>query len=674
MSTPLAPTPALPSPEPEVSITPGTDQPLRARLKKGSELHQKIIARLRSRLEMSRRAMTDRYEAFDEADDNVRQYVDITRKARRGDKTTDTSKRELPFERSIKIPVSRVIHETRKTQLVSLFLHRDPPLHVEGRAPEDVTPAKLLEAVLAYDCQQMNFPLVMYSLIQDADKYGMGILYDTWDVEYGYKRKVQTVNTILGPIEIPSTEWGLVKEFNRWESVDPYCFWPDPRVSLSNIQEAEFVGHRIYRGQSHLLERKMDESGQNGVYFNVDEALKSGKGVGGETRASIGRARFGLDDFTLADSADDKDKGFFAIDHIQIKVVPKDWELGPGTRPEIWWFTVVNEGIIIRAHKSGYEHMRFTYAVAESNPDPHTNTNQGIFEDLDGIQRVSDWLWNSRIENVRKILNDSLILTPSMLEMGDILNPGPARHIRLSQLGEEAVANRGVDPGLFARQLSVQDVTGTHAEIGAFLLDQAQRLGASNDPAQGATTPEKKTLGEVQSLMAASSQRIAMLARIIDSTCLAPTARRSVSNRQQFTTLEQYYRVTGDLAKMEETRGMQRLLINRESIFGDFDYMPQTGIIPADPARQSELWARVLEMIGANPQLAAPGPDNMAISPRLIFGELVRTAGLRNMQDFMEYVQPQPMPPEVVPDEYAQQQTQAGNYVPADQMPPPPVA
>lgn len=671
MSTPLAPTPALPSPEPEVSITPGTDQPLRARLKKGSELHGKILARLRSRLEMSRRAMTDRYQAWDEADDNVRGYVDISRKARRGDKTTDTSKRELPFDRAIKIPVSRVIHETRKTQLVSLFLHRDPPLHVEGRAPEDVTPAKLLEAVLAYDCQQMNYPLVMYALAQDADKYGLGVLYDTWDTEYGYKRQTETVETIFGPVQIPKSEWGLIKEFNRWECVDPFCFWPDPRVSMSNIQNSEFIGHRIYRGQSYLLERKMDEKG-SGIYFNVEEAIKSGKGVGGDTQALIGRARFGIDDFSLMDSTDDKDKGFFALDTMQVKLVPKDWELGGGTRPEIWNFTVCNEGVIIRAHKSEYEHMRFTYSAAEANPDPHTNTNQGIFEDLDGIQRVSDWLWNSRIENVRKILNDSLILSPSMLEMGDVLNPGPARHIRLSQAGEQAVAERGLDPSIFARQLQVMDVTSTHSEIANFLVDMAQRLGASNDPAQGAPTTEKKTLGEVQSLMAASSQRIAMLARIMDSTCIGPTARRSVSNRQQFTTLEQYYRVTGDLAKMEETRGLQRLMIRQGDLFGDFDYVPQTGIIPADPARQSELWARILEMLGANPTLGMPGQDNMAISPRLVFGELIRTAGIRNIQDFMEYVQPQP--PQVVPDEMAQQQAQAGNYVPVEQMPPPPVA
>jgi hypothetical protein len=520
-------------------------------------------------------------------------------------------------------------------------------------------------------------------LIQNADKYGLGVLYDVWEQEQGMKPAprgmLQAMAGVFGMNMPPPMEYGVVKEYNRWHPVDPYLFWPDPRVSIANLQEAEFVGHRIYRGQTYLYERKEGTS-----YFNVDEAIKRGRGLGsGDSQALLSRSRFGIDDFTMTDSPDDKDKGFFALDTLQVKIIPKDWELGTSKSPEIWWFTVVNEAVIVRAHKNPYDHGKFTYGVAEVNPDTDTIFNQGTFEDLDGLQRTINWLWNSRIENVRKMLNDSLVVAPSMVEMGDLLNPGPARHIRYSQAGEERIVNGQASGEQFIRQLVVQDFTGTHSEIAMALFDFAQRLAGSNDPAMGSPTREKKTLGEIQSMMASSSQRLAMLGRVIDSTCLAQLANRAVQNRQQFTTLEQYFRITGDQAKMEEMLGenapLQRLLVSKADLIGQFDYVPQTGIIPADPARQAEVWMRILETVSTNQALATPGPDGRYLDPRKVFDELVRQTGVRNIEEFYALMPQQPpAPPQVVPDEQFAQQAQAGDYVPEDQyaaaQAPPPVA
>jgi hypothetical protein len=641
--------------------------------------------------------MSNRYEDWDRAEEHYRQVVDLTRKARKGDRTTDTTKREMPFERSIVIPASKAIHEVRKTQLCSLFLHRDPPLNVVGRGPEDIRPAKIMETVLAYDCQQMNFPLSVYMLIQNADKYGLGILYDVWEQEQGMKPAppgmMQTLGSMFGMQSTPPMEWGTVKEYNRWHPVDPYLFWPDPRVSISNLQEAEFIGHRIYRGQTYLYERKPEPGNEKGsAYFNIEEAIKRGRGLGsGESSSLLTRSRFGIDDFTLTDSPDDKDKGFFALDTLQVKIIPKDWELGSSTRPEIWWFTLANEAVIIRAHPNPYDHRKFTYSVAEVNPDTDTIFNQGTFEDLDGLQRTINWLWNSRIENVRKMLNDSLVIAPSMVEMGDVLNPRPARHIRLSQAGEERVI-AGADPLNFLRQLVVQDFTSAHSEIAMALFDFMQRLAGSNDTSMGAPTQEKKTLGEIQSLMASSSQRLAMLARVIDSTCLAQLASRAVQNRQQFTSMEMYVRIAGDAAKMEELMGegatpdqqsaaaLGRLLVSKSDLIGQFDYIPQTGVIPADPARQAELWIRMLDTASQNPLLQQPGADGRMIDFRKVFDEAIRQSGIRNVEDFYQMVQQPPMappdamagaaPPQVVPDEQFRQQVQAGNYVDPSQLPP----
>jgi hypothetical protein len=460
------------------------------------------------------------------------------------------------------------------------------------------------------------------------------------------------------PPPMPSKDWGCTRQFNRWENVDPYNFFPDPRTPVSMIQNAEFCGHRIFRGYSWLVERSQKNGGP---YFNLNY-LKSGSSGGGLAGAAaprqvaIQRARFSLDQFQLKESADDKDRGFYAIDSFQIKIIPKEWELGPGDKPEIWWFTVADANTIIRAHPSPYEHGRFTYGVAEANHNPHAIYNPGMVELLDGTQRFSNWLFNSHVENVRKIINDALIYDPMLLEEQDLLNGGPAKHIRLTAAGSAALRDGNMPINSMYAQLQISDITAVNLKITQFVFDLMQRMSASNDPMMGQQTEEKRTLGEVQSIIAAGSQRIGVTARLIDSMCITPLAQRSISNRQQFTSMEQWFRVTGDLAKdaMRSVNG--RMLVTADNLAGDFDYIPIPGTMPSDPARHAQIWMQILTTAAQTPQLLMSADGMKKLDLTAIFGQAVRAGGVRNLDQF--YV-------DVQPTQQVQQGVQAGNMVPA---------
>lgn len=656
------------------------EQPIEVRLKAGTSLHSKVVQKLRARLDLSYRNVSQRYDDWDRVDEHRRMFIDLSRVVRRGDKQTDRTKgREMPFDRSIVIPMSYAIESVVKTQLFSIFAGRDPFLELLGRGLEDIGPAKKMELLCQYDYQQSRGATSVYSMVQDAVAYGVGIIYDHWEDVSGWKTvppppptMMQRFMPQLFPPPGPSKQWGTVKEFNKWTPVDPFNFWPDPRVSLANLQEGEFIGHRVYRGFMHILERAQNAGGP---YFNLDN-LKSGNATGsqGEQSRQIGRTRFALDQFALKENGDDKDKGYYTLDHLQVKLIPKDWEFGDSDKPEIWWFTLADERTVIRAHKSAYDHGEFSYSVAETNPDPHTIANPGVIENLDGLQRTANWLLNSHIENVRKTMNNEIVYDPDLIEEGDIMNPGPGRWIRLTQLGHELILN-GRNIGEFYQQFNIADITGAQLKLIETLYDLGNRMSSATDQMQSTQSSDGTTLGEVKMLNAGANQRLGVMAGMMDAMAIAPLANRAVANRQQFTSIEQFVRIIGEQAQAE-SQGMERMPIGADDIQGNFDYVPHSPVSPQDPMRQASMWQNLLATLGAWPQLTAPGPDGKYLDVREIFNEAAKAMGARNIEQFYKQMQMQPqmgmgqpgmgMPPaQVVPDEQIQQAVQSGNMVPA---------
>jgi hypothetical protein len=274
--------------------------------------------------------------------------------------------------------------------------------------------------------------------------------------------------------------------------------------------------------------------------------------------------------------------------------------------------------------------------------------NPGEIEMLDGPQRVMDWSYNARIQNVWKMIHNRYIYDPRYLNPDDVENPDAGDGIALQADAMTAI-DAGVDPRRFFAQLEVRDFTSPHAELGGLMFDMMQRMSAASDPAMGAPTREQKTLGEVQSILASGSQRTGIVAKMLDEMAVKPTVIREIANRQQFTTLEQYYRIGGDMLKQND---VQRALIRRQDLYGNFDYTPITGTMPADPARMAELWRSILDTVARAPQLflTPMGPTGRVLDVREVFNESIRHSGIKDFDRFwQDTIQPMG-PPQVVPD------------------------
>lgn len=614
--------------------------------------------------------MQNRYQAWNSVDEHCRLFIDLSKKAKNADGTTDAQKREIPWARAIVVPMSYAVLQVYLTQLMGIFTHRDPPLEIQGIGPEDVRSAKLMNAVISWDQTQTNYPLELYTSIQDAMKYGMGGVHDCWEEEWGWKKPEDDAiskiySFITGKKMERAKEWSKLVSYNKVEAWDPYNFFPDPRVSLSNLQNGEFCGHRLWRGYLEILANSQENGGN---YFNVEEIRRSSP----RAQAIRGRNRFQLAQMNLIGSTDDRDKGFHAIDSFVVSIIPREWELGDEDRPQKWQFTWVDDKIIIRAHPAAYDHGRFNYSAFESNIDTHVFGNQGSIENIDGLQRFMNWLYNSHLQNVRTHLNNRMLYDPALVETFDVENPNASMHVRVTALGSQLLREGKHTMEGMIHQMQLTDVTGQMLKDVSFMMDLVMRMSGAADQMMGRTTADKRTLGEVTRVGHEGSARMAMHAQMMDIQGLRPLALRWCANRQQFTDTEQYVRIGGNLASEfggELING--RIKVKPSDLIGNYDYMPKTGSQTPDPAEMASLMFDAVGLMSKNPAIIGmPDRDGKLLDIHEFIKEGLRDKGVRNVDDFYRAMggMPGQQPPgpqvQVMPDEQVQQQQQQGNIVP----------
>lgn len=627
-----------------------------------TQLHSKILSRLIRRRNLAREALSSKFDMWDEIDNNLRARIDLSAPARTSDGGTDPRYKEMPYSRSVVVPMMFSILSVRHSQQLSVFLSRTPVFQIEGVGPEDVEPAKLLESVLAYDCERTNIAFAIHQILWDLERYGVGVWYVTFSREYG-------------PIFMRTgeVEYGLRNEYNKIVPVNPRAFYLDPRFPVARLQEAEYVGHMWSAGISYLREQAIE---RGGPYINVEAAKRVASSRGENRRGSIEFKQSG------PGVIDEHDPGVLDLYHMQIRIVPKEWGLSESENSEIWWFTWANDAVIVRAHRSPYAHGKFTYAAAEAVPDYHSIDNPGWAELILGLQRLANWMYNTHVEAVRKSLNNAFIFSPDLIVEEDVLNPNPAGHIRMTKFARDLIVSGRISPQALVYQLQHADLTRGHVNDVMTLMEFAQRLSAANDPSQGIPLPSRRTLGELQTIMASASQRIASSARICDVMALKEAVEQMIVNRQQFTTLERWYRLVGanpkDFAgrasdRLVVTENTVRALINADDIYGMFDYIGHSGSIRADSSKDPETWARALQMVSnllpmmMNPQLY---PDGRVFDVRQLLVEMAKTLGIKNIEDL--FIQVQPPQPQGQPGGAPGQQF--GGGVPTEMQQPPEAA
>lgn len=610
-----------------------------------SPLEKKILSRLSSRFTIAERAQQTRHAKWIKAEETVLAYVpeseaDAVRSSKRnqGD----------PRYTTIMLPYTYALLMSAHTYWTSVFFARSPIHQFSGRHGEGEMQVQALEALISYQVEVGEFLAPYYIWLYDAGKYGLGVLGHYWTVDkIAYGSVVEIENPPgSGTFEMYQTTQEVEGyRGNRVYNISPYDFYPDPRVPLTRFQSGEFCFLRKRMGWADILARQAE-----GYFQNVDEIknhLSADKGsTDGSSqleRPDFSQHQFDDIDITVENSSPKKHPAGATFLEAYITLIPDEWGLGPSKLPQKWCITITEDrGLVVGASPLGYIHGKYPIDILEPEVEAYGLYNRGIPEIMEPIQNTMDWLINSHFFNVRAAMNNQFIADPTKLVIKDVQNSGAGFIWRLRP---EAY---GQDISKMFYQIPVQDMTRGHVTDMQNMLQIGERTLGINDQIMGVLSgSSRKTATEVRTSTGFGVNRQKTITEYMSAHGFGPHAQKIVQTSQQMYDSVAKMRVVGDLA---QAAGPQFMDVGPEQIAGFYNVVPVDGTLPVDRMAQANLWKEIFISMQRMPPQIQGGYDWAKI-----FGWMATLAGLKNINQ---------MKIQVVPDQVAAAQAQAGNIIP----------
>lgn len=618
-------------------------------LRPDSNLHKKLRSRIWERARMSRNEISKRFSSWREIDKTLTIYMPLK------DKELMLKGKDSSKPVSIVFPYSYSMLEALLTYL-SMAFFQDPMFQYEGVEDDDTVGAMLMELVIRLHCIKNKVPLSIHTILRDSLSYGVGIGIPEWRRLYG-KKLVKSSSTTESPMGTDTHRTntfvdGLLFEGNALSTIDPYLWLPDPSVSSDNIQKGEFIGWVDRDNYMNLLSKEDQlDSGLFNVKYLKSKGNKKSSLALDESDRQTGRG--GSTDMHRAISGTVSPVD---IIHMYITLIPKDWKLGKSEVPEKWYFELAGDDVIIACEKADHNHGQYPMSVASPEYDGYSITPIGRMEVLHGLQHTLDFLFNSHIANVRKAINDMLVVDPYLVNIEDLKDPQPGKLIRLRR----PAWGRGVDK--VVQQLQVNDITRSNITDSTYITQWMDRISGADQSMQGAlrqSGPERLTGAEFSGTRNSAMSRLQRMAMIIGMQFMQDVGTQFAVHTQQYMTQEAYVNVAGRYAEQlmkNFTNGKTRGRVSPSDLAINYDLIVKDGSIPGGNFSQN--WMELFKTIGTDPEL------KQEFDVVRIFTYIAQQLGAKNVEDFrrnMGRIQSTTMP-----DQQVQQQVQAGNLVPAE--------
>lgn len=627
------------------------DYPSGLDLKPGSEFHNKLRDKIWQRAHESRHEISKRFPYWREIDKTLTAYVPL-KDVEKQLKSKDSSK---PV--SIVFPYTYSMLEALLTYL-SMAFFQDPIFQYEGVEDDDTIGAMLMELVIRLHCIKNKVALAIHTVLRDSLAYGIGIGIPGWKQLYGKKLIKSTIITQSEFGEQTTTNTNLVNsllfEGNDLNNVDPYMWLPDPSVSSVNIQDGEFIG---WIERDNYMNVLSEENNPSTYLFNV-RYLKAKK----DKRSTLALDQ--SDRQTRHGGSNELNRSMTSttnpVDIIKmyINLIPKDWGLSDSEYPEKWYFELASDDIIIACEKADHNHGLYPVAVASPEFDGYSPTPIGRLEVLYGLQHTLDFLFNSHIANVRKAINDMLVVDPFLVNIDDLKDPQPGKLIRLRR----PAWGRGVDK--VVQQLAVNDITRLNIADSGYITQMMDRISGADQSMMGAlrmSGPERLTRGEFQGTRSSAISRLQHIAMLVGMQFMQDIGTMFAVHAQQYMSQDTYVRIVGRYAdQLKSTFGPQTktVRVTPYDLAIDYDLVVRDGSIPG--GNFSESWIDLFKTIGSNPELM------QQFDVTRIFMYIAQQLGAKNVEDFRRNINQ--IQGQTMPNEQVLQQAQAGNMIPVGEL------
>jgi hypothetical protein len=628
-------------------------------LKPGSDLHDKLRNVIWAHARESRNVMQCRFSSWKEIDKTLTTYISVSDAKSLEEDTLAETDPDKPT--SIVFPYSYSMLEALLTYM-SMAFFQDPTFQYEGVEDDDTVGAMLMEMCVRLHCIKHKVNLNLHTMFRDSFAYGIAPTIPTWLKTYGNKA-IRSTNSTESPLGLSQQgevrfEYGLLFEGNALSNIDPYMWLPDPSVSSSDVQKGEFEGFVDRTNYMTLLSEETNQKGSG--LFNV-KYLKSKLNR---------RSTLALDESSRQDKfggvsnpSNTMSESTSLVDVIKmcITLIPKDYELSESESPEKWYFELASDDIIIRCEKANYNHGLYPVAVASPEFDGYSPTPIARLEILYGLQHTLDFLFNSHITNVRKAINDMLIVDPYLVNINDLKSPKPGKLIRLRR----PAWGRGVDK--VVQQLAVQDITRANISDSAYITQFMDRLGADQSMMGSLRMggPERLTGAEFQGTRSSAIGKLQRIAMIISLQAMQDIGTMFAAHTQQYQTQETYVKIVGRHADQlnaifakTNQQAPSRLKVTPYDLAIATDLIVRDGSIPG--GNFSSAWIDLFKTIGTQPELASQ------FDIVRIFMYIANQLGAKNVEDFKRVASTTNVV--TMPDAKVMNEVQKGNLIPTNEV------
>lgn len=599
-----------------------------------SDFHAELVGKIKNRAQLSQSVMSSRYPDWRAQDDMLNVFISLD------EKEAMIKARDPRKPVSVVIPESYAILRTLMTYVCSGLLNDYEIFKYAPVGSEDVVGVALLEQNIALQAMRARMLLNIYTACRCNYVHGFGAVSPQWRQKRGVVRKAKRDNGYKAAPTISTEKNGLKWEGNILQNIDPYCYFPDPSVPIQDVQEGEFVGWVTRTNRMSLL----TEERTGDTLFNV-KYLTHCSGTSSIFRESFQRR---TEDDVHRDSTNSHNPVDVLYEYINL--IPSEWNLGSGEYPEKWLFALAGDSLIIAAEPVAYEHGEYPIGIVATDFDGFGVTPISRIEATHGLQVVINWLFNSHMKNVRKNMNDRLVINPKMVDLRTVVDG--EGDIILRPDGNWAPTD--IDKAVI--QLRTTDVTARNIGESAFVGDMMKRMSGATDSLDGMQrkTSERVSATEVNANKNSSLSQIGMDIRLISTMLMGPVGYQLACNTQQFMSQAVQLKIAG------------RYVDELREEFGDKEWVT---ITPEDLIVQFDAISYDASMaLGQNPQdwlmlwqiLSTSEPDIRAdFEMKNIFRYIARLLGAKNISDFVK--KGGSVQPTVMPDAQVAQQMQAGN-------------
>lgn len=575
---------------------------------------------------MSRRTMVNYYPMWDRNDAvyrGERQWDDQDQKAKR---------RNEPEK--VFVPLTHSQTQTFVSFASMLLTQRDYFFDMTGAGSESQRAAELATAVLERDLEYNKFTGVLLpQFLVDVCRYGVGIFKSSW-----------TQETVPVQQQVPDPKWKpdpnlpfqtqapLVSKYvpqtsylgNRITVISPYRWFPDTRLPITRAKYGQFMADEIEYSRDEL--KQMENSGE-AAGIDFIPAIPNNAYMDRRSFLLDMQPALGTDPMISPEDA----KHYVLITEIEFKLNPSKVEIDDGVflDPDldaevVYQIWIGNDNRIVRIIDQGYEHNDFLYDTAQFFNDQNRLLNFGIAELLAPMQSITDWLLNSRVANVRKVINNQLIVDPRYIDMNDLKERNAV--IRLKGTVD------GTSIENYIKQLAVTDVTVGHINDMGVVRGLSEDATGLSENLVGQYASGRRSAREASNVNANAASRVLLPIKGLWQSAILPLGKKMLRNLRQGLDMPQLVKVVGLSNVQQDPNAVQTLLpVDKTALEGNYDFLVFDDTLPSQRTAIASQLQEVMVALSSNPELVfALGYD-----PKLMLQEWFKLVGIRNADRFL---------------------------------------